>query len=50
LKYNKSKIEVELEEEEVGYCRDYGVNKEEHMDHLCVISSPLPLDGVFHIP
>jgi hypothetical protein len=22
LKYNKSKIEVELEEEEVGYCRE----------------------------
>jgi hypothetical protein len=38
------------EEEEVGCCQDRGANKEEHMDHPCVISSPLPLGRVLHSP
>jgi hypothetical protein len=37
------------EEEEVGRHRDRGTNKDKHMDHSCVISSPSPLGGVHHI-
>jgi hypothetical protein len=48
--YNKFKIEATLEEEEVGCRRDHEANKEEYMDHPCMISSPLPLGGVIHNP
>jgi hypothetical protein len=37
-------------EEEGGHCWDRGVNKKEHMDHSCVISSLLPLNEVFYDP
>jgi len=47
---NKSKTKAALEEEEVGRYRDLGVNKEEHMDHPYVMSSPLPFGGVLHNP
>jgi hypothetical protein len=50
FKYNKSKTETTLKEEEVGRCWDCGANKEQHMDHPCVISSSLPLDRVLHNP
>jgi hypothetical protein len=50
FKYNKSKIKVTLEEEKTGRRQDRGANKEEHMNHPCVISSPLQLDGVFRNP
>jgi hypothetical protein len=51
FKYNKSKTETTLEEEkEAGSHRDHRTNKEEHMDHPCVISSPSPLVGVVYNP
>jgi len=50
FKYNKFKIETTLEEEEVGCRQDHGANKEEYMDHPCMISSPLPLGRVIYNP
>jgi len=49
FKYNKSKTDAVLAEE-VGRRWDCGANNEEHMDHPCVISSPLPLGEVLHNP
>jgi hypothetical protein len=38
--------EEEEEEEEASLLWDRETNKGEHIYHLCVISSPLPIDGV----
>jgi hypothetical protein len=37
-----------MEEGEADHRRDRVTTKEEHMDHSYVITSPLPLGGVFH--
>jgi len=43
FKYNKTRIEATLEEEEASRPRDCRANKGMHMYYPFVISSPLPL-------
>ena len=52
FKYNKTRIEATLEEEEEEASRpqECGANKGMRMYHPFVISSSLPLGGVLHNP